>query len=256
MKILSLYKAVLTENVTQGVQAFYDRFLSANQNPDFLKNNFRNPDFELRLVSEGGVKQIRYGRPNKCETNVFEFIQNAMESGNRQYYPVSGWAFMESTSYFEHFWVYDDVEDMFLDVTPVGSGIIAYGGVVNKEINDDILNAKNFFDIDFLKGKAGSSLYSKHMDKEPQPRLNSFSKKFNNSDEAYFAYIERAPQFAELKAYLQNIHVDSIKDLQRELPKIDRALETIKNSREWMYYEKISSQIRNIFTLWYSSQIA
>jgi len=249
MKIFNIFNTIITENtISQNMKAFYDKFITKNPNPDFLKNSFRNPDFELRMVSDGGVKKFdNYGgAPNKCETNVFNFIKSSIDRGEDHYYPVSGWAFLESTTFFEHFWIYDDVNDLFLEITPVGNDIVAYGGVVNKEINGDIEAAEKFYDIPFLKGKAASSLYINHKDNEPNIRLNGYKEKFNSKDEAIFDYINRSPKYAELKDYLSSTRVDSIKDLLSLIPKFERAKDATKNNREWMGLNKIITQIYQI----------
>lgn len=250
MKLLSIYKTILSESVqpTEGVRAFYDRFVAKNQNPEFLNNSFKNPDFELRVVSEGGVKKSDFrGLPNKCETNTFDFIKQYAKAGSTRFYPVSGWVFLESTTFFEHFWVYDDMEDLFLEVTPVGDGIVAYGGVINKTINGDIAKADNFYDIEFLKGKHHTSLYSKHMDNKPEPRLNSYKKKTGTKDETIFNYINTSSSFIELKSYLQDKpEVTTVDDLRRESNKLDKALDSVKNSREYNLLYKIESQISRL----------
>jgi hypothetical protein len=250
MKLLSIYDSILGENtqITEGIKEFYQRFIEKNQNPNFIKENFRNPDFELRMVSEGGVIKINYGQSNKCETNTFDFIKEKVKSGINRYFPVSGWVFLPSTTYFEHFWVYDDYEDLFVDITPT-KDIIAYGGVINKTINDDIAKSNNFFDVEFLKGKHHTSLYSKHMDKDATIRLNPYNKKFNNKDEVVFNLINNRDNFLEVKNYISNNpHINTINDLKDELNKLTGLMDKIRNNKEWLLINKIYRDIDRLIT--------
>lgn len=96
-----------------------------------------------------------FGEANKCETNVYKFIKKAMEHGEDWYYPVGGFMFdHESYTPCEHWWVYDSKKDEHIEVTPLVERITiqAYGGVIEKNINYDILKSNSVWDIDFFKG--------------------------------------------------------------------------------------------------------
>jgi hypothetical protein len=104
------------------------------------------------------------GAKNKCETNVFEFIKNSLKSGVEKYYPVGGFAF-EGKSLFpiEHWWVYDSDAKKFIEITPMEGPEPprCYAGIVNKNIQEEILNARYFYDVDFFKGGNVQKFYFK-----------------------------------------------------------------------------------------------
>lgn len=248
-----LIKKLLRENLgnstNETTEEFYNRFEGKNVNPDFLKNSFKNPDFELRMTHDGGVKQYdcSISDYNKCETNTFRFLKNQLQHGVERYYPVSGWAFLPSTTYFEHFWVYDEVTDLFLEITPFKDGKLAYayGGVINKNVNNDILNANSFSDIDFLRGKTGSSLYQKHMDQPSNPKFDA-KKGVDDTSENMFNYIMKNPNYSELQNYIKSSNIDSIYGLKPHLNRIKNAQETVRNNRDFNYYETLIKQINSI----------
>ena len=249
----SLIKQLLREGLISEseaeLKAFYDKVNIERDN--FLANSFKNPDFELRLTKDGGVKTeyYTYGKSNKCETNVFNFIKEKMEDKIYHYYPVSGWAFLESTTFFEHFWVYDAINDLFLEITPLnGNPPYAYGGVINKNINKDISNARYYYDIDFLKGKVGHSLYHNFQDQESKPRLNKHVASTDSLDTRIINFIKTNPEYTELVKLLDTEfpHINSIKELGRVRDILDNKLDTIKSTREWDYYTGLIDNIKGI----------
>jgi len=73
MKIKTIVESIVKEylneeNNKETLEQFYDRFKKTNSDPDFLENNFKNPDFRLELVHDGNVKlkEYRCSLPNKC----------------------------------------------------------------------------------------------------------------------------------------------------------------------------------------------
>jgi hypothetical protein len=243
----SLIKQLLRESLNkESLTDFYNRFKQTNPNPNFLDNNFKNPNFDLRLTDEGGVKSYNFnhGEYNKCEKNTFLFIKNMVSKNDHRFFPVSGWAFMESTTYFEHFWVYDAVNDMFLDVTPMHGNLpYAYGGVVNYNINDNILNANNVFDVPFLKGKHGSSLYSDCEINISKPKLNKYQQSNNNSEERLFNYINTSSKYSDLNQFIKDNGINSLSELKSKINVLNKKLETVRNNREFDLYTKIINQI-------------
>ena len=73
---------------------------------DLLINGERNRDFDFVLG-----KNVLYnptGEPNKCETNAFNFIKEALVKGETKYFPVGGYMFNGQKFWpVEHWWVYD-----------------------------------------------------------------------------------------------------------------------------------------------------
>jgi hypothetical protein len=250
MKLKTIVESIVKEylneeNDKETLEQFYKRFKIKNPNSDFLENNFRNPNFRLELVHDGNVKIKKYhcSLPNRCETNTFNFIKDMVTLNNHRYYPVSGWAFLDSTSYFEHFWVYDAIEDIFIDVTPMGDDLpYAYGGVINFKINNDIKNAKEFNEIPFLLGKVSFSLYHKYMDNKPNPKLVK-----SNNKKDILDYIHSNEEYSELSDLIKNDNrIQNLEDLKKLLPKLkDNQLNT-RNNREYDLYEKIINQIKSI----------
>jgi len=229
-------------NGKETLEEFYNRFEIENSNPLFLKNHFKNPNFRLELTHDGDVKIRKYVRsiPNKCETNVFYFIKDMGKLNNHRYYPVSGWAFTESTTYFEHFWIYDGVEDLFLDITPMTNGLpYAYGGVINYDINDEIMNAENFDDIDFLKGKAGRSLYHKYMDNDTRPEIRNPKK-----SQTIFDYIKTNEKYKDLSDFINDNNISDVEELKSYLYKLESKRDTVRNNRDWDYYSSLIDQIK------------
>ena len=243
--IKTTLREYLNENVnnySETVEEFINRFENENPNKNFLKNHLKVPNFKLYLKHDGDVKFRNYScsLPNKCETNTYNFIKNMIGLNNHRYYPVSGWAFMESTTYFEHFWVYDAVNDIFLDVTPMTGDLpYAYGGVINFNINDDILNSKKYNEIPFLLGKVGNSLYKNHQNNKPLP----INKKQNKD---IFDFINNNDKYSDLSEFIKDKNISDVKYLKSYLPKLKNKQEVVRNNREFDYYDRLIKQIQNL----------
>jgi hypothetical protein len=252
-----LIKKLLREGLNKlddELNYFYNQVNLKHNN--FLFNSFKNPNFELRLVDGGGVKNLNYGRPNKCETNVFRFIKDKMFYNQYHYYPVSGWLFSKSTSFFEHFWVYDEINDLFLEITPLkGDFPYAYGGVINKTINNDIYKANNFYDIDFLKGKADNSLYRNFEDQEPTPKLSKYISNNDTIDDKIFNFIKNNSEYSNLNNLLNSEfpNINSIKELKNVLKYIDNKLDKTKSSHEFKYFDELFDKTKAIIDYYETS---
>ena len=239
-----LRESLLNESGSESLSDFYTRFQTTNSNPDFLENHFKVPNFRLELTHGGNVKQrsVTCAMPNKCETNTYEFIKNMVSNDNHRYYPVSGWAFMESTSYMEHFWGYDAVEDVFIDVTPMGGNIpYAYGGVVNYDINTEIVNSDTYNEINFLLGKAAESLYHDHKENKSEPKLKS-----KNNKQDIFDLINTNDNYQELSKYINDTNTSDVTDLKNKVPGLESYLETVRSNGEYEMIQKIIKQIKSI----------
>jgi hypothetical protein len=226
------------------VEEFIDRFEEENANPNFLKNHFKNPNFRLELTQDGNVKTKQYScaLPNKCEANTFNFIKDMVKSNNHRYYPVSGWAFLDSTTYFEHFWVYDAMNDLFLDITPMGNKLpYAYGGVINFNINDKILNADKYSEVDFLLGKTGQSLYKKYQDNP----INKIVKK-EKTDKNIFDFIHNNKKYNDLSDFIHENNVETIEGLKKYIIKLENKRDTVRNNKDWDYYTNLIEQIKSL----------
>lgn len=224
------------------VEQFINRFEHENSNKNFLKNHLKVPNFKLYLTHDGDVKFKKYScsLPNKCETNTYNFIKDMVKLNNHRYYPVSGWIFMKSTNYFEHFWVYDAIDDIFLDITPMSGDLpYAYGGVINFNINDDILNSEKYNEIPFLLGKIGHSLYKNYENNETLP----ISKKQKTN---IFDFINKNDKYTDLSEFIKDNNISDINDLKSYLPKLKNKRDVVRNNREFDYYSTLIQQIQNL----------
>lgn len=235
----------LTEGTKETLEQFYVRFKETNPNPNFLENHFKNPNFMLRMTQDGGVKTKEYsnGMANKCETNTFNFIRSMVRLDNHKYFPVSGWGFLNSTTFFEHFWVYDSMNDVFIDVTPMKGDLpYAYGGVINKDINDEIINAEKYNDIGFLLGKTGESLYCDFSDNEPSPKLTPFK----GVEQSPFDYINSNEKYRDLSELIKQNNITTLDELNKVLPKLSDLQMNTRNNRDYEYYGKLIQQIKHL----------
>ena len=123
--------------------------------------NIKDKSITISTSSEVKQKKVEGAEPNKCETNVFNFIKN--QEGNR-YFPVGGYLINNNNTPIEHWWVYDSKTKKQFDITPNEEGmpkdyIKGYVGTIEKNINGEIKKADKFYDIDFFKGGNVQSLY-------------------------------------------------------------------------------------------------
>lgn len=135
--------------------AYFNRINKERDN--LLEKVKDNPNFVFILGVDMNFN--RCGNPNKCETNTYDYIKAKLERGESNYYPVGGFLFeVKSLFPIEHWWVYDKENDKHIEVTPfIGESPWCYAGIINYNINDEILNSKKIWDIDFFKG---GNLYS------------------------------------------------------------------------------------------------
>jgi hypothetical protein len=124
-----------------------------NQTYDnLLDKGERNQNYLFLLGKDVVYNPI--GQPNKCETNVFNFIRESLLKGNDSYYPVGGFGFDGRTLFpFEHWWIFDTVSNKSIEITPMsGEKPRCYAGVINKDIQNEITKVNSIWDIDFFKG--------------------------------------------------------------------------------------------------------
>lgn len=113
------------------------------------------------FILGNNIKYNPCGNPNKCETNTYTFIKERINEGHTNFFPVGGYLFEGPNLYpIEHWWVYDSTTKEFIEITPIqGEKPRCYAGIINTEINDEIANTNNVFDVDFFKG---GSVYYKY----------------------------------------------------------------------------------------------
>jgi hypothetical protein len=62
----------------------------------------------------------------------------------------------------EHWWVYDLKSKKHIEITPLeGEKFRCYAGIINDEIQSEIIQAKNFYDVDFFRGGNVKHIYFK-----------------------------------------------------------------------------------------------
>ncbi len=118
---------------------------------NLLTKASNDPNY-IQLLAVDIIKKP-IGQPNKCETNVFNFIKENLNNNKTNYHPVGGYLF-ENKSLFpvEHWWVYDADADKCIEITSGEGDVRFYAGIINYELHDEIRNATYFHDIDFFKG--------------------------------------------------------------------------------------------------------
>ena len=132
------------------IRAYTNKINSTYDN--LLIKGERNKGYQFILGNK--IINNPIGDYNKCETNVFNFIKESLLNNESKYFPVGGFAFVNKTLFpVEHWWVYDSEKNVHIDVTPMnGEPVRCYAGIINTEIQDQILNAKIIWDVDFFKG--------------------------------------------------------------------------------------------------------
>ena len=159
MKILiteSQYK-LLTESIFSAFQDIDDETWEKayiqrinRDRSDLLVKASLNPNFVFVLGKN--MKHTSFGKQGYCETNVYKFIKEKLRNGENNFFPVGGFLF-ENFFPIEHWWVYDNNSNTHIEVTPIeGNPIPCYAGIINFNINDEILNSDNVFDVEFFKG--------------------------------------------------------------------------------------------------------
>lgn len=133
------------------ISAYQSRINRERRN--LLMKVSHNPNYCF-ILNKDMKQDTQQGELNKCETNVWQYIKTKLEEGEQHFFPVGGFLF-EGDSFFpiEHWWVYDQIDNKFLEVTPSSGGKIScYAGIINYEINDKIKKSLYFHDVDFFKG--------------------------------------------------------------------------------------------------------
>lgn len=138
------------ENKVLYANAYFNRI---NKEYDgFLLKAKDNPNYSFIL----GIDMLfeSCGVKNKCEQNTYNFIKDKLENGETKYYPVGGYMFMPKSLFpVEHWWVYNSETNEHIEVTPfIDAKPWCYAGIINKDINTDILNSNIIWDISFFKG--------------------------------------------------------------------------------------------------------
>lgn len=162
-KIKETIDKILSESIAEiNSEQKQDYYNQINQKyDDLLVKAVNNPNFVFILNNEMENKDY-IGDYNKCETNVFNFIKTKLKEGCNQYFPVGGFVHIEKHNLkpIEHYWVYDKKSNKHIEITPItGFEPTCYSGIINFDINSEILKARNYYDVDFFKG---GSVYFKY----------------------------------------------------------------------------------------------
>jgi len=158
VKLITIYNTVLNEGIfdaydsvsdDQWVAAYTNKMREANGQ---LMNKLEsNPNYVF--VLNKNMVHDECGNPNKCETNTYDFVKSRLEEGKTNYYPVAGFMFYHNTfTPVEHWWVYNKSNNKFIDTSPLsGDYPRCYAGIINYNINEEIINSNQVFDVDFFK---------------------------------------------------------------------------------------------------------
>lgn len=118
------------------------------QNPGLLDRAKNNPDFVL--FDRSGIRRWGGGQPNKCEDNSFQCL---LKSTTDALFPVVGYMFQyDSLTPIEHIWIYDESQDIHYEPSPVTGDIRAYAGIIERGCMDQVKRARDWYDVDCLKG--------------------------------------------------------------------------------------------------------
>lgn len=153
---------------------------------DFFEKVKSNPNFVVIPSSQMG--RTYTGDPNRCETNTFSYIKNKLsistwekyydgktsnsryeptpqdmvERSKKHYFPVAGYQVTEHGGLVEHWWVYDKGDNEHMETCPFHpTELFAYIGVINYDIQDEIMEADHVFDVDFFRSGNPYSMYFK-----------------------------------------------------------------------------------------------
>ncbi len=150
-----LIKLLVRQNLLESVESFTAKM--NEKDPHFFDKAKQNSNFVMLEPNQVHFYPFSAAKPNKCETNVFLFCK---ERGPHMC-PVGGYLF-ERDNPIEHWWVYDSILDQFLEVTPSNgpkSDITGYAGIIERNLGEEIKNAKNVFDVDFFRS---GNVYSRY----------------------------------------------------------------------------------------------
>lgn len=150
MNLTTIFESVLEPIINGDTEQHYLAKIR-EKNPNLLDTLERNPNFTLELNQN--MNHVKFGQPNRCETNVYNFIRTKLINGDGDYYPVAGFMFYHDTlTPIEHWWVYNKTNGDSIDPSPLDDDHPSgYVGIINTTINDEILSSKQVFDVDFFK---------------------------------------------------------------------------------------------------------
>lgn len=125
-----------------------------DKHPKLFKKILKNKNTLVTTKDDIDYSRQYWGDNNKCETNTFDYIKQQLEYNQKDYCPVGGFVFVNDSLFpVEHWWVYNKKTKEVFEITS-GLRLDAklYVGVINYDINDEILAAKKYYDIRFFKG--------------------------------------------------------------------------------------------------------
>ena len=124
---------------------------------DFLTKAEGFPNYVFSLTQDVKRENYIFGVKNKCERNSYNYVIDAINE-NRNVFPVGGYAFTDSYYPIEHWWVYDQDNEVFLEVTPLEvDDIVCYAGIVGFDVRQKLIDNgaewdKPFDIVNFFKG--------------------------------------------------------------------------------------------------------
>lgn len=142
-----------------------------------------NPEITVSLAKEVEFLEDKDCKANQCETNAFKFVKKNPD----KYFPVGGYFVTQNNFPVEHWWVQEITTGKQFEITPNDRPDVpvdyvkGYIGVVEKTLNDDIVEANKVWDVDFFKGgNVQSNYFNKFIESENSN--NQIDQKYGNDD--------------------------------------------------------------------------
>jgi len=159
-KILLEINASERQGIIDTVNAYFKKYHDIDGMLDKIS---REPTFVV--VPSYQMKNSHTGDANKCETNTYEYVKNAIlkNPDNKDIiFPISGFQVTPSGFLVEHWWVYNKLLNQHYETCPFKpTELLGYVGVINYDINDEIEKSDIVWDIEFFKGGNSYSKYFK-----------------------------------------------------------------------------------------------
>jgi len=177
MKLMEILRSINEGSFSKEEMDIIDKIETAYSKrfpgEEFLYKAKKNPNFVV--IPSHKMGKVYGGKPNKCETNTFNYLHNMfqldhwesteyppyaklgskdmVEYAKGKYFPVGGYQVTFSGWLVEHWWIYDKSDNQHKETCPFDpKELLGYIGVINYDINDEIAKENYVFDVDFFRG--------------------------------------------------------------------------------------------------------
>ena len=122
------YKSKFYESKSTVIESFKNYFLDQDRFKDRMKSEVKIFLNKGIILTDSQVKYIPIGKSNDCEENSYKYAKK----NNMQV--VQGYAQNEDY-WINHFWVYDNIKNLHIEVTPgFDDSIGRIGRIIKKEL--------------------------------------------------------------------------------------------------------------------------